>query len=125
MDDLVASMNCMRAGPHDSPTSETGSADERGVPVDYTAASGGWDDHIDSRDVLSSANESLPVHASPQRYGLNKHTVIDYFRNGKGTALLTRNYDGDGTNWGDYVLNISMNEALRTRGGDCYCMSQG
>ena len=66
MDDLVASMNRMRAGPHDSPASETGSVDERGVSVDYTAASGEWDDHIDSRDALSSANESLPVHASPQ-----------------------------------------------------------
>ena len=116
MDDLIASMNGMRAGPHDSPVSETRNVDERGVPVDYTAASGGWDDHTDSRDALSSANESPPVHASPQRYGLNKHTVIDFFRNGKGTALLTRNYNGDGTDWGDYVLNISMNEALRTRG---------
>ena len=51
--------------------------------------------------------------------------VIDFFGNGKGTALLTRNYDGDGTNWTDYVLNFSVNEALRTRSGDCYCMSQG
>ena len=42
---------------------------------------------------------------------------MNYFRNGKGgAALLTRNYDGDGVDWGDHVLNISVNEALRTRG---------
>ena len=41
---------------------------------------------------------------------------MHFFRNGKGRDLLTRNYDGDGANWGDYVLNISVNEALRTRG---------
>ena len=31
-------------------------------------------------------------------------------------ALLTRDYSGDGEHWGEYIFNISVNEALRTRG---------
>ena len=30
-------------------------------------------------------------------------------------ALLTRDYSGDGEHWGEYIFNISVNEALRTR----------
>ena len=41
---------------------------------------------------------------------------MDFFRVKSGTALLTRSYEGDGAEWGDYVFNISVNEALRTRG---------
>jgi hypothetical protein len=41
---------------------------------------------------------------------------MDIFRNGKRVALLTRDYEGDGIDGTDYVLKISVNEALRTRG---------
>ena len=42
---------------------------------------------------------------------------MTYFRGGVGeVALLTRDYSGDGEHWGEYIFNISVNEALRTRG---------
>ena len=63
---------------------------------------------------MSRATELLAAPAP--HYGISRHEVMNFFRNGGGTALLTRNYDGDGADWGDYVLNISINEALRTRG---------
>ena len=42
---------------------------------------------------------------------------MSYFRGGDGeVALLTRDYSGDGEHWGEHIFNISVNEALRTRG---------
>ena len=49
-------------------------------------------------------------------HGVTRHELMDFFRMRSGSALLTRNYEGDGSDWGDHVLNISVNEALRTRG---------
>ena len=44
---------------------------------------------------------------------------MQIFRKGvNGGALLTRLYIEHGTNWRERVFNISVNEALRTRGRD-------
>ena len=48
--------------------------------------------------------------------GIDRHELMDFFRVKSATALLTRSYEGDGAEWGDYVFNISVNEALRRRG---------
>ena len=46
-----------------------------------------------------------------------RRSLMDMFRRDRrGAVLLTRNYDPAGGNWSEYVLNISVNEALRTRG---------
>ena len=45
--------------------------------------------------------------------------IMQMYRNGvNGGALLTRLYIEPGTDWKERVLNISVNEALRTRGKD-------
>ena len=106
MDGLVDSMNRMRAGPHDHPQYSASGIDERGVPVDYTATAVAWD------DAVSVAKAPLSVPDG----NVGRQNIMDFFRNGDRTALLTRNYDGDGAEWGDFVFNISVNEALRTRG---------
>ena len=109
IDGLVDSMNRMRAGLQDQ-----GGLDERGIPEDYTSTGGTRDEYSEARGAVSRATELLAAPAP--HYGISRHEVMNFFRNGSGTALLTRNYDGDGADWGDYVLNISVNEALRTRG---------
>ena len=114
MDELVDNMNRMRAGPRDPIGDPEGGLDERGVPESYTSAGEIRDEYSDARDAVSRATELLTAPAS--RCCVSRHEVMDFFRNGSGTALLTRNYDGDGTDWGDYVPNISVNDALRTRG---------
>ena len=73
---------------------------------------------------MGAQEPNTPV-ATPPTYSAHGHRVIhrsdlmDMFRSDKhGTALLTRNYDSAGGDWGEFVLNISVNEALRTRGKD-------
>ena len=114
MDDLVDSMNKMQAGPRDPVRDPEGGLDERGVTESYTSAGEIREEYSDARDSVSRATELLAAPAP--RCNISRHEVMNFFRSGSGTALLTRNYNGDGTDWGDYVLNISVNEALRTRG---------
>ena len=106
MGGLVDSMNRMRGGPHDHLQYSAGGIDERGIPVDYTATAVAWDDAVSVAKAPLSVSDGY----------VGRQNIMDFFRNGDGTALLTRNYDGDGTEWGDFVFNISVNEALRTRG---------
>ena len=48
---------------------------------------------------------------------MRRGDFLTYFRGGVGeVALLTRDSSGDGEHWGEYIFNISVNEALRTRG---------
>ena len=55
-----------------------------------------------------------------------RQKLIDMFRGDRdGDALLTRNYNSVGGDWNEYVLNISVNEALRTRGKDAVDLTQG
>ena len=114
MDDLVDSMNKMQAGPRGPVGDPEGRLDERGVPESYTSAGEIRYEYSDARDSVSRATELLAAPAP--RCSVSRHEVMNFFRNGSGTALLTRDYDGDGADWGDYVLNLSVNEALRTRG---------
>ena len=74
--------------------------------MDYTATAVVWDDAVS----VAKATLSVPD------VNVGRQNIMDFFRNGDRTALLTRNYDGDGAEWGDFVFNISVNEALRTRG---------
>ena len=47
---------------------------------------------------------------------MRRGDFMSYLRGGGGeVALLTRDYSGDGEHWGEYIFNISVNEALRTR----------
>ena len=71
-------------------------------------------EYSEARGAVSRATELLA--APTPHYGISRHEVMNFFRNGSGTELLTRNYNGDGADWGDYVLNTSVNEVLRTRG---------
>ena len=107
MDDLANRMNLMRAGPHGYRDDANGGVDEQGVPVDYTAASGGQLDD----GAVAAARESHGPPLNP-----NRLDVMNYFQNRGGAALLARNYEGNGSDWGEFVFNISVNEALRTRG---------
>ena len=73
------------------------------------------DVQTDERDNDMDDLVELLAAAAP-RCSVSRHKVMNFFRNGSGAVLLTCNYDGDGADWGDYVLNISVNKALRTRG---------
>ena len=114
MDDMMSSFRELAVGaPHTTPL-ET--ADEHGVPEDY-----GENGAVD----MSAPEEPNTPVATPHTYSAYGHRVIpradlmSMFRSDKhGTALLTRNYDSAGGDWGEFVLNISVNEALRTRGKD-------
>ena len=50
------------------------------------------DEYSEARGAVSRATELLAAPAP--HYGISRHEVINFFRNGSGTALLTRNYDG-------------------------------
>ena len=116
MDSLSADMNRMRAGPRDEDDIDLHGIDPNGVPVDYTAGGGADSDHRDARDALGHAARLVAAPRNPMAHGIGRLELMDFFRAKSGAALLTRNYDGDGVEWGDHVLNISVNEALRTRG---------
>ena len=56
-------------------------------------------------------------HVNQQR--ANRLDIMQMFRKGvNGGVLLTRLYIEHGTDWRERVFNISVNEALRTRGRD-------
>ena len=119
MEELINSFKSMDAGRFVREEDSEETHDAQGVPVDYTAVDcvdAGEDDtgstNIDTNIDSAEKNSDVPRHPRVTSQGF-----MNYFRNGKGgAALLTRNYDGDGVDWGDHVLNISVNEALRTRG---------
>ena len=74
MDDLVDSMNRMRAGPRDQGEDPTGGLDERGIPEDYTSTGGTRDEYSDARGAVSRATELLAVPAP--HYGISRHEVM-------------------------------------------------
>lgn len=120
MDDMISSFRGLAVGiPHTVPH-ET--ADEQGVPEDY-----GENGAIDT-----GVPEELSAPAGPpttySAYGhrvVSRGDLMDMFRSDKhSAALLTRNYDSAGGDWGEFVLNISVNEALRTRGKDAESVIQ-
>ena len=115
MEEIINSFKSMEAGRFVREENSDETHDAQGVPVDYTAVDGvdaGEDDTGSSNIDSAEKNSDVPRHPR-----ITSQDFINYFRNGKGgAALLTRNYDGDGVDWGDHVLNISVNEALRTRG---------
>ena len=120
MDDLMTSFRELAGGsPH---TESHDTTDEQGVPEDY-----GENGAIDMGAVV----EPDTVTSTANTYSAYGHRVVprvnlmDMFRGDKQTAaLLTRNYDSAGGNWGEYVMNISVNEALRTRGKDAETVIQ-
>ena len=120
MDDMMSSFRELAVGtPYTAPLD---TADEHGVPEDY-----GENGAI---DISAQEEQSIPA-TTPPTYSSYGHRVIpradlmDMFRSDKhGTALLTRNYDSAGGDWGEFVLNISVNEALRTRGKDAETVIQ-
>ena len=116
MDSLVENMSRMRAGPREHEETYASEIDASGVPVDYTAGDKGLEEQRSARDALDRAARLLDVPRNPIGHGVTRHELMDFFRMRSGSALLTRNYEGDGADWGDHVLNISVNEALRTRG---------
>ena len=114
LDDMMSSFRELAVGAPYTTPHET--ADEQGVLEDY-----GENGVIDT-GLLKEPSEPT---VSPITYSAYGHRVVprgdlmDMFRSDKhGAALLTRNYDSAGGDWGEFVLNISVNEALRTRGKD-------
>ena len=114
MEDMLSSFRELAVGAPQTASHEV--ADEQGVPEDY-----GENGAIDT-GVLE---ESVVPAATPPTYTAYGHRVVsrvdlmDMFRSDKQSmALLTRNYDSAGGDWGEFVLNISVNDALRTRGKD-------
>ena len=52
-----------------------------------------------------------------------RQKLMNMFRGDRqGVALLTRNYNSAGRDWTEYVLNISVNKAMRTRGKNAECV---
>ena len=108
MDDLMSSFRGLALGlPH---TASHETTDEQGVPEDY-----GENGAI----AMGTAEEPDTVAATSNTYSAYGHRVIpranlmDMFRGDKqSAALLTRNYESAGGDWGEYVMNISVNEAL-------------
>lgn len=85
--------------------------DEQGVPEDY-----GENGTIDT-GVTEEAAEVADRYTSVGHLVVPRQKLMDMFRGDRhGAALLTRNYNSVGGDWKEYVLNISVNEALRTRG---------
>ena len=120
MDDLMTSFRKLAVGLPHTVSAET--VDEQGVPEDY-----GENGAID----MGATEEPVTVTSPPNTYSAYGHRVVpradlmDMFRGDKQTAaLLTRNYDSAGGDWGEYVMNISVNEALRTRGKDAETVIQ-
>ena len=109
MDDLLSSFRQLGVGSPDAVRVEYG--DEQGVPEDY-----GENGAIDL-GITEEAPETAARYSSVGHLVLPRQKLMDMFRGDKhGAALLTRNYNSVGGDWKEYVLNISVNEALRTRG---------
>ena len=100
MNDLMSSFRELAVGqPNPTPHED---ADEMGVPEDYAQGGGG----------------NMQMGYDPNRV-LGSNDLMHLFRGNRlGSALLTRNYNSAGGDWGEHVLNISVNQALRTRGKD-------
>ena len=115
MDDLISSLRSMDAGRFGRVEDSDETVDAHGIPVDYTAV-GGVGDTMD-RTAYTDLEASDSGVETQRRPRMDRHDFLNFFRSGRGgAALLARNYDGRGEDWGDYVFNISVNEALRTRG---------
>ena len=118
MNDLMSSFRELAVGqPYALPQEDT---DEQGIPEDY-GENGAVTEH--TRETGAAVERTGTTDGPVYRYSAEGNRVIprmdlmDMFRGAKnGAALLTRNYDSAGGEWSEYVLNISVNEALQTRG---------
>jgi hypothetical protein len=118
MDDLMNSFRELAVGLPRTVTDET--LDEQGVPEDY-----GENGAIDMEAIPGTATSAPNTYSSYGHRVIPRTDLMDMFRGDKQTAaLLTRNYDSAGGDWGEYVMNISVNEALRTRGKDAETVIQ-
>ena len=114
MDDLMGSFRQLAVNrPLTSPHED---ADERGIPEDY-----GENGAVDT-GALERTNEAdreaIRYSAVGHRVMPTKNLMDMFRRDRRGAVFLNRNYDSVGGDWSEYVLNISVNEALRTRGKD-------
>ena len=111
MDDLIHSFGGLGSGRYDNEgiggmgveTSAT-----MGVAVSGDSADNSQGDSIEIEDTQ---------HVDLQKPA--RMDIMQYFRTGaNGGALLTRLYIEPGADWVERIFNISVNEALRTRGKD-------
>ena len=118
MDDLMSSFRQLAVGqPLASPQDNI---DEQGVSEDY-GENGAIDTGVAecNNEVLDKGNRFSPV----GHMVIPRQKLMNMFRGDRhGAALLTRNYNSTGEDWREYVMNISVNEALRTRGKDAECV---
>ena len=80
---MVDDMNRMRAGPRDYDEKGLGSIDSSGLPADYTASGGADHDGGDPRDALDRAERLLAAPRVPLERGVNRHELMDFFRDRK------------------------------------------
>ena len=114
IDDLMNSFRQLAVG--QPPASPQEDIDEQGVPEDY-GENGAIDTGVAecNNGVLDEGNRYSPV----GHLVIPRQKLMNMFRGDRhGVALLTRNYNSTGGDWREYVMNISVNEALRTRGKD-------
>lgn len=121
MDDLIDSLKSLEVGPYVRTVDSYEKFDEQGVPIDYTSGSSAYTGSDETVGVQGSTERDMLEKRMMARPGQDVHMrredFMTYFRGGNGgLALLTRDYSGDGKDWGEHVFNISVNEALRTRG---------
>ena len=109
MDDMMRALETPHTAPHET-------ADEQGIPEDY-GENGATDTGILEEPGAQVA--SPQIYSAYGRRVVPREDMMNMFRSDKdGTAFLTRNYDSAEGDWGEFVLNVSVNEALRTRGKD-------
>ena len=126
MNDRMSRFRELAVGqPYALPQEDT---DEQGIPEDY-GENGAVTEH--TRETGAAVERTGTTDGPVYRYSAEGNRVIprmdlmNMFRGGKnGAALLTRNYDSAGGEWSEYVLNITVNEALRTRGRDAETVIQ-
>ena len=111
MDDLIHSFGGLGSGKYDDETiGGIGEEDDA-----TTGAAVGGNDTGALLDVSSETEDTQHVEPLHRR----RLDIMQLFRKGvNGGALLTRLYIEPGEDWGEHVFNISVKEALRTRGKD-------
>ena len=108
MDELLSSFR--QPGVKNPDAAQVEYGDEQGVPKDY-----GENGAIDT-GVMEEATEVADRYSSVGHLVVPRQKLMNMFRGDRhGSALLTRNYNSVGGDWNISVLNISLNEALRTR----------
>ena len=109
MDELLSNFRQLAVGNPGVTQVEYG--DEQGVPEGY-----GENGAIDT-GITEEAAEVADRYSSVGHLVVPRQKLMDMFRGDRHkAALFTRNYNSVGGDWKEYVLNISVNEALRTRG---------